>query len=356
MTDLLQQKLKELKLDALFVSGQENVTYLTGVSGLSASEREAFLLITPDQAYLLAFSTTIGMYKQIKGFKPIEISIDYSLSQAINDVVRVQKISVLAFEKNNLSYAEYESLKNKIRAKLIPLEKIIEKYRLIKSPDEIRAIAKAAEVTDRAFTYILTRVKKGISEKELALELEFFIRKNSQGIAFSPIVAFNENSAIPHYLPSAKIKLKDNSLVLIDMGAKYANYCADLTRVVFFGTPAEKQADIFKTVTKANELAISSLAVGKTGEEIDTVARNFIQQKGFTPYKHGLGHGVGLAIHEDPRLRPYIKEILKENMLFTIEPGIYIEGFCGVRIEDVIHLTASGPMVLSKASKELTVL
>lgn len=356
MIDSLQQKLKELKLDGLFVSGQENVTYLTGILGLSASEREAYLLITSTQTCLLTYSTTIGMYRRISGFELIELTTGSHLSQAINEWAVKQKVNQLAFEKNNLSYAEYESLKNKLKLHLIPTENIIEDLRLFKSPAEILAIKKAAETTDLAYTYALSKIKKAISEKDLALELEFFIRKNSQDIAFSPIVAFNENTAIPHYLPSAKIKLKDNSLVLIDMGAKYDNYCADLTRVIFFGTPYDKQIEIFETVTRANELAISSLAVGKTGEEIDTVARNFIQQKGFEPYKHGLGHGVGLAIHEAPRLRPRIKEILKENMVFTIEPGIYIEGFCGFRIEDVIHLTSTGPQVLSRTPKELTVL
>ena len=354
--DSLQQKLKELKLDALFVSGQENVTYLTGILGLSASEREAYLLITSTQAYLLAYSTTIGMYRRISGFELIELTTAFRLSQAVNEWAAKQKVNQLAFEKNNLSYAEYESLKNKLKLNLIPTENIIEDLRLFKSPAEILAIKKAAETTDLAYTYALSKIKKAISEKDLALELEFFIRKNSQDIAFSPIVAFNENTAIPHYLPSAKIKLKDNSLVLIDMGAKYANYCADLTRVVFFGSPDDKQKEIFQIVTQANELAISSLAIGKTGEAIDTVTRNFIQQKGFEPYKHGLGHGVGLAIHEAPRLRPRIKEVLKENMVFTIEPGLYIEGFCGIRIEDIITLTASGPEVLSRAPKSLTVL
>ena len=354
MIDSLRQKLKELKLDALFVSGQENVTYLTGILGLSASEREAYLLITPAQIYLLAYTTTIGMYRETSGFDLVELTVDFPISEAINCLAR--NFKQLAFEKNNLTCSEFESLKNKVKLELTPSENIIEDLRLFKSPAEILAIKKAAETTDLAYTYALNKIKKGISEKDLALELEFFIRKNSQDVAFSPIVAFNENTAIPHYLPSAKIKLKDNSLVLIDMGAKYDNYCADLPKVVFLGSPGSKQIEIFETVSKANELTISSLAVGKTVEEIDTVARNFIQQKGFEPYKHGLGHGVGLAIHEAPRLRPCIKDILKENMVFTIEPGIYIEGFCGVRVEDLIHLTASGPMVLSKASKELIVL
>ncbi|KKS96661.1 MAG: peptidase M24 [Candidatus Gottesmanbacteria bacterium GW2011_GWA2_43_14] len=350
---IIRRFLEEKKIPALFVSGQENVTYLTGICGLSTGDREAFLLLTLKNAYLLAFSTTIGMYIR-SGFDLIEITTEYRLSQALNDLTG--NFGRLAFEKNNLTYSEFESLKNNLKVPLIPTENIIENLRAVKTLSEIVAIEKAAQTTDRAYKYALKIIKKSITEKELALDLEIFIRKNSQDIAFSPIVAFNENSAIPHYLPSEKIKLADNSLVLIDMGAKYDNYCADLTRVVFFGTPADKQIEMFNKVTKANELAVSSLAVGKTGEEIDTLTRNFIQNNGFTAYKHGLGHGVGLAIHEAPRLKPQIKDVLAANMVFTIEPGIYIKGFAGVRIEDVIHLTAVGPRILSKASKELTVL
>lgn len=346
----------DLKIESLFISGQENVTYLTEVAGLQTGDREAFILLTRKETYLLVFSTTFGLYKNVSHFNPLEITPKYKISQAINEILSKNKIKSTGFEKTNLTFSEFESLKKKIKAELIPTENIVEELRLIKSVEELKKIKKAAAITDLAFLFILTKIKPGKSEKELALELEFFIRNRTADVSFSPIVAFNENAAIPHYLPSTHKNLAANCLILIDMGAKFQNYCADLTRVVFLGTPDRKLFDVFETVKKAQELAINSLKIGLSGDQIDSIARGYIEKRSFPAYKHGLGHGVGLAIHELPRLRPAIKDKLQENMVFTIEPGIYLEGKAGVRIEDLLVLRKNGPEVLSHASKEIIIL
>ncbi|OGG20494.1 hypothetical protein A3D03_03485, partial [Candidatus Gottesmanbacteria bacterium RIFCSPHIGHO2_02_FULL_40_13] len=274
----------------------------------------------------------------------------------LTEIIKREKINKIGFEKDNLTVSEYESLKTKLPSFLTPTENIVEEERLTKDNDEITKIKSAAKMTDMAFEYIKEKIKKGVSEKDLALELEFFLKKNAGDIAFPPIVAYDENAAIPHYLSSNDQRLTTNSLILLDFGAKVEGYCADMTRVVFFGSPDNNQVKIYNTVYKAQELALKKIKSGLKTAEIDKVAREYIKSAGFPEYPHGLGHGVGLAIHEAPRLKPESLEVLKENMVVTVEPGIYLEGNCGVRIEDLVVLTKEGCEILSKSSKDITIL
>ena len=352
----IRKTLEELNLSALLVTGAENVSYLTRINGLKTGEREAFLLITKKTNYLFAFSTTYLLYKNVPGFQSLELTASFRLSNALIYAIKEQGLKDIGFESENVTYTEITNLQTKLGKTLTPTTDIIENLRLIKTEDEIGKIKKAAQITDKAFAFILNEIKSGITEKELALKIEFYIKSKSDDIAFTPIVAFNENSAIPHYLPSAKIKLKKKSTILLDFGSKYQGYCSDLSRVVFFGTPNNKTVRIYDTVKKAQDETIKSLKPGISGGELDGIARNFIKKEGFIPYNHGLGHGVGLAIHENPRLRPGITDILRENMVFTIEPGIYIENYAGVRIEDLLVLKLEGPEFLSNASKKIIIL
>ena len=348
--------LKESGIDSLFVSCQENVVYLTGIIGLNTGQREAFLFITGAEVYLLAFSTTFLSYQHLPNINKVELTVNFRLHQALNNIIKQNKLKKIGFESDFMTYGEVGSLKQKLNAALIPTSGIIENFRLVKSDEEIANIKKAAQITDKAFSYILTEIKPGVSEKLLALKIEHFIKNHAQNISFFPIVAFNQNSAIPHYLPSDKISLKKNSVVLLDFGAKYENYCSDMTRVVFFGPPQDKIIKIFTTVKKAQELALNSVKTGISGHSIDKISREFIDKTGYPAYSHGLGHGVGLAIHENPRLRPNISNKLEQGMVFTIEPGIYIPGFAGVRIEDLLVLRKDGPEILSKSTKEIIIL
>lgn len=343
-------------LDACFISNQSNVTYLTGFTGLSPNEREAFMLISRHSALLLTFPTYFGLYQQGgPGFSTQNITSDKRLSYYLNEIITSEKIKKIGFEKDNLTVMELESLQEKVRAKFQSTHGITEKFRLTKDKGEIQFIRKAAGITDSAFKYILNFIKKGITEKELALKIEFFLKERSGDIAFSPIVAFNKNAAIPHYLSSCD-RLPTNSLILLDFGARFLGYCADMTRVVFLGTPSSRQIKIYQTVLNAQKKALSVLKIGIAAKEIDKVAREYILSQGFPEYPHGLGHGVGLAIHEAPRLKKDSIEILKENMAITVEPGIYLDGDCGVRIEDLVLLTKDGYEVLSKSSKDITIL
>lgn len=349
--------MEESGIDALFVSQQSNITYLTGFTGLSTNEREAFFIITKKSAFLLAYATYFGLIKKRnKLFQAVCLTPTFRLTDALNDIIKKENIKKMGIEKNSLTMYEYESLKSELPARLIPVLNLIEKERLIKSQNELEYVKKAATYTDKAFEFILKKIKKGVSERKLALEIEFYLKSNAQNIAFPPIVAFNKNAAIPHYLPSASVNLEKNSLILLDLGAKFADYCSDLSRVVFFGRPDSGKVKIFDTVNKAQALAINKIKPGIKANLVDAVARDYIKTKGFPEFQHGTGHGVGLDIHENPRINALTQNVLTENMVFTVEPGIYLEGNCGVRIEDLLVLRKDGPEVLSKASKELIII
>lgn len=249
--------------------------------------------------------------------------------------------------------------------------------RVIKKPKEIQAIERACQLGDKTFKYILKKIKPGITEKQLAFEIEFFIKKNGADISFPPIVAFGANSSIPHHKTSNK-QLATRELVLLDFGVKLNNYCSDMTRVVFFAKANPKQKKIYQIVLEAQECALEYLSRRKTprgwpasqrgepnglprggeikAKEVDKVARDYIINAGFPTIPHGLGHGVGLEVHEPPRLSPKSKDILKPGMVFSIEPGIYLPGKFGVRLEDLVVLEKSGPRLLTNSSKELLVI
>ncbi|MCL5797538.1 MAG: Xaa-Pro peptidase family protein [Patescibacteria group bacterium] len=355
--DRLRRILIVEKLGALFVTDQANVTYLTGFAGLSPHEREGFLFVTKKDAYLLTFPTYFGLYKKgSDSFKTVNITPVHRLTDYLNEITQGQKIKHVGVEKENLTLSEMESLKAKTEFEFRETAGLVEKLREIKDEEEIGYISQAAAITDDAFEFIKTKIRKGATEHGLALELEFFIKKKADDIAFSPIVAFDENAAIPHYLPNKK-QITNNNLILLDFGAKIHGYCSDMTRVVFWGSPKnDKIVTIFQTVLSAQEAAMSHLRIGKTGHEIDIIAKEIIKNAGFPEYLHGLGHGVGLNIHEAPRLKKDSPDIMTKNMVVTVEPGIYIEGFAGTRIEDLVVLKEDGIEILSKSDKTLQII
>ncbi|OGG14654.1 hypothetical protein A2773_02610 [Candidatus Gottesmanbacteria bacterium RIFCSPHIGHO2_01_FULL_39_10] len=355
--NLLRIELKSLKLDALFLSNQHNVTYLSGFTGLSPNEREGFFLITRKHAYLLTFPTYFYLYKDSPGyFSSLNITREKNIKKHLEEIVYEENIKRIGIEKENLTLSELESLKKDIKTDFVGTENLVENLRIIKTETEISNIRYAAQITDQAFDFIIKNIKKDQTEKDIALAIEFFIKKHADNIAFSPIVAFNDHAAIPHYLPTTNYKLQTKSLILLDFGAKISGYCSDMTRVIFYGTPKDEWLKIYNTVLKSQKLALDAIKPGKTGQEIDSVARNFIIKNGYPQYPHGLGHGVGLAIHESPRLKIDSKDILEESMIVTVEPGIYLEGDCGVRIEDLLIIKRPRTEILSTSTKELIIL
>ncbi len=357
MIDRIEKVRKEMKrqnLDAFFITDQNNVSYLTQFSGLSPEGREGFFIITKHNAYLLTFPTYFGMYKNGGlGFNVLNITPDIRLHEHLNIIIEKETIKHIGIEKDNVTIGEFASLKKKVRVKFLQTSEIVEKLRVIKSPEEIAHIRNAAKIGDIAFDFIKSKIIKGISEKDIALELEYFIKKNADDISFPPIIAFNKNAAIPHYMPSKNCHLTPETLILLDFGTKINGYCSDMTRIIFFGSPSHDIVKAYKAVLHVQSQAIKKLKAGVKCGPIDNLAKKYLVTQGYPKFQHGLGHGVGLAVHEAPRLKIDSKEILRENMVVTVEPGIYLENQFGIRIEDLVLLTKDGVEILSKSNKTL---
>ncbi len=380
----IQKALEKNRIDGLLVSSAINIGYLTDFFGFSKDEREAFVLLMDNKQYL----ATDGRYieevrKVVKNFEIVEITPNNPLKKILAALVKKHKIKRLGFEKNNLTVGELEKFSFRPAGLTHGVANIIEELRTVKEPHEITAIEKACALGDKTFDYILTKIKPEISEKELAFEIEFFIKKQGADISFSPIVAFGANSSVPHHQTSNQQLAASNQLILLDFGVKIDNYCSDMTRTVFFGKATSEQKKMYNTVLAAQQKAIEYLerltsdggrtvktprgwpnGLPRGGEikavDVDRVARDYIINAGFPTIPHSLGHGIGLEVHELPRLSPKSKDILKPGMVFSVEPGIYVPGFGGVRIEDLVMLEPSGlprrqagPHLLTKSPKQI---
>lgn len=354
--DNIRKVLKSQKLDGLLISSTANIFYLTGYSNFSLEERECYLLITNKKQYLLTDGRYIEAVKRsIPHFEHIEITDKLSYEEVLKNFLKSHKINVLGIEEGDLRVSEYKKIK-KIFKKIINVD--LNNLRIIKEELEIESIKKACRLTDKGVEDILKKFKPKVSEKEIAWEFEKLIKENGGELSFDTIIAFGENSAIPHHQTSVR-KLKKGDYVLIDCGSKVEGYCSDMTRTYVFGKPSDKQKYIHQTVLKSQQKAIDyineQLENGKevSGLKADKVAREYIKTLGFEPYSHGLGHGTGVLIHEPPRLSPKSKDVLKEGMVFSIEPGIYIPGFGGVRIEDLFVIKNNKLVQLTNSPKEL---
>ena len=289
---------------------------------------------------------------QCKGFNIIIQK--NNLFEEIVKIIKKNDIKRLGIEEDFMTVGMYEEFKSKIKGiELVPAKKIFSKMRIIKDKDEIETMSKAAKIADDAFRDILKFIKPGIREMEIALELEYNMKKNgASSVSFESIVASGLRSSMPHGTASEK-KIENREFLTLDFGCVYNGYCSDMTRTVFIGKAEEKHKKIFNIVLKAQMEAFNSIRPGMTGKAVDKIARDIITKEGFGEYfGHGLGHGVGLAIHEEPRLSVLSEDILEPGMVVTDEPGIYIPGFGGVRIEDMLLVTETGAMSFTKSPKE----
>jgi Xaa-Pro aminopeptidase len=347
----LRQKLAELEVDAIFVSQSENRRYLSGFDGSAG-----YLLITDKDAVI---ATDFRYVEQVKRQSP-----DYRLFQITGDMadwfteliadLRGQK---LGFESQHISFAMYRQIsditkKLESAPKPVFLEGLVESLRAIKDAEEIELIARAADISDRAFGHIEQNMKAGMSEKEVAWEVERFMREHgSQAVPFDIIVAAGPNAALPHARPSERV-IQEGEPVLMDFGARVNGYASDLTRTICLGEPDDNFKKVYDVVLGAQLAAIELLKEDMTGEQADNLARTVIAEAGYAEaFGHALGHGVGLAAHEAPRLGPGSGEKLVSGMVFTIEPGVYLPGWGGVRTEDLVVLENGNLRVLSKARK-----
>ncbi|GAA0177231.1 Xaa-Pro peptidase family protein [Clostridium sediminicola] len=344
----LRDKLQEKHLSGILLNSDANRNYITGFTG-----DESYALITKERAFFITDSRYIQQAKlEAKLFEVVDYKGD--LVSCISNLIRDLKIEKLAFEDEKISFSQYDKFKNGFECELVPQEGMVEELRIVKDDYEIECISKAAEIADKAFSHITNFIKVGMKESEVALELEFFMKKlGASALSFTSIVASGVRSSLPHGTATSKV-INDGDFLTLDFGCVYNGYCSDMTRTVVIGKPNEKMIEIYETVKFAQEKALEEIAPGKMCSDIDKVARDYIKSKGYGSYfGHGLGHGVGSEIHEEPRVSPKSKTMLKCGMVITDEPGIYIPEFGGVRIEDLILVTEDGCKVLSKSSKEL---
>ncbi|MFY9433263.1 MAG: aminopeptidase P family protein, partial [Thermacetogeniaceae bacterium] len=325
--------------------------YISGFSG-----GEGVLLITQQEAYLFSDSRYIEQARQEAPFCEFVLVKKY-FTEALGKVAEEKGLQLMAFEKDHLTYQQWEQLRNSFSGKLQPVSGLIEKLRLIKDESEIALLKEAGAITASAFRYILGELHPGQTEVEIAGMLEFFMRRQGSGPpAFETIVASGKRGALPHGTASAK-KVGRGELITMDLGATYQGYAGDLTRTICLGTVSDRQQEIYELVKEAQERGIKAVRAGVRAEEVDAVVRGFFEQHGYAEYfMHSLGHGVGLAVHEEPRLAPGQDTILQPGMVVTIEPGLYLPDWGGVRIEDTVLVKEDGCEILTPVTKNLIVL
>ena len=347
----LRSQLAQNRLDAIFISQSENRRYLSGFTGSAG-----FLLISQDRGIL---ATDFRYVEQSRAEAPAFeiVRMQGAPSEWFPTLVSGLDIQKLGFEGREVSLCTYKELAGAVSGmgrgiSLVPTEGLVESLRALKDKAELECLEEAAALSDAALEEILPRVQPGISERELAWELESFMRRNgSEPLPFDIIVASGPNSARPHAKPTDKVIL-DNEPVVIDLGATVGGYSSDITRTICLGEGDNTFHGIYDIVLGAQLTAMATLQVGMNGEQADQLARTVIAHAGYEEnFGHGLGHGVGLADHEEPRLGPSSSSILAEGMVFTIEPSIYISGWGGVRIEDMVVLEEGKARPLTKAKK-----
>jgi len=351
--DRLRKYLKENDIDALLVSDWFNIFYLVGFKTLSKNEREAFLIITKQKEYVITDT-------RYKGPKKITryISNKKSFSEQLSEIVNKEKVKSLGFESEDIKYGEYEKLKKLFPLLVIkPIRKPIKILREIKDESEIEKISKACKIGDQCLKDIIKIIKKGITEKEIAFKIEFWLKKKGFGNAFDPIVAVDENSSVVHYdtFSGNNKAVKNGSVLLVDFGVNYENYLSDMTRVFFVGKINYEIARAYQNLLKVQSETISVLNEKKSFYEIDDFCRKKTAQSGLTEYPHSTGHGIGLQIHENPKISPTSKDLIKNNQVITIEPGAYDKKW-GIRIEDTVLVGFNKSKILTGFDKSLFVI
>jgi Xaa-Pro aminopeptidase len=353
----LRERFQDLGIDGMMIIHPWNKLYISGFTGSNGviliSETEAKLITDYryiEQAHDQTADYEIVLHSGHTGHKG-------KIFEEVAVQIKAMKIRKLGFEQEHLSYGLFSKNQTRFSTDLIPTSEVVETLRMIKSEDEIKKLRVAAEVTDKAYLHILNFIRSGITELDVAEELESFIKKNGcTATSFSPIVASGYRSALPHGRASDKI-IEKGDMITIDFGANYQGYWADISRVVAVGEPAPELREIHNVVLRSFENCVAGLRPGLTDQEVDFLMRENIIRNGYNECSGtGTGHGIGLEVHEAPLFSVLKDKILEKNMVITVEPGIYLKGLGGARVEDVILINEKGREVLTPSTKELIIL
>jgi Xaa-Pro aminopeptidase len=351
----LRSRYQDQGIDTLLVLKGENRRYLSGFTGEDGQfdESAGALFITSDRQLL----ATDSRYETQARMEAPEFEIycyEHGLAQSLPEILRTLDTGRLGFESVRLSYQQFKKFEEEIRKQdlsvsIIPTENLVEEFRMIKEAAELEAIRHSLAVSESAFEAICEGLSPGMSEKELAWAIEKGLReKGADAVAFAPIVASGPNAAMPHAVPTDR-PVEQGEPILFDWGARLKGYCSDISRTVILGEPDTTFKTVYQVVQDAQSMAIEAIKPGISTQAVDKIAREHIAAKGFGGrFGHGLGHGVGLATHERPHLSPMRPMALQEGMVTTVEPGIYIPGWGGVRLENMVVVGSEGAVVLNR--------
>ena len=356
--NLVRKKLTQLRLQGILISNFFNILYLSGFKTLTPEEREAYLFITKNTTYIF----TDGRYidKKLEDiissldakFRLIEVG--KSLYFHLEEIILEEGLESIGIEEDDLKLNEYQKLKQ-LKIEIVPVSDVCTSLRSIKTSDEIEAITTACRETDNCLKEIIPLIKNGMSEKELAWKIEVWIREKGFELGFDPIVAVNENSAIPHYdTKTGDGLITESSVLLLDFGIEYKSYVSDITRMVFIGKQSDEVMNTYNYLLNAQAKTIEFIKKGKMLNEVDAFCREELKKSGLPNFAHSTGHGVGLEVHESPRVSMKSLDEVNVHQVFTVEPGVYHLNRFGMRIEDTILVNEKFQAVpLTKFPKEL---
>ncbi|MCD5088672.1 aminopeptidase P family protein [Enterococcus hirae] len=347
----LRKKMQEENLDSFLITSPYNLRYLTNFTGTTG-----LAVITLEKAFFITdFRYTEQAAAQAQGFEIIK-NVG-PIFEEVADLVQKEGLRELGFEETTVSFLEYSVLEEIIDAQLIPISGMIEELREIKDEEEIAIIEKACSIADLAYDHILKMIQPGMTEIEVANQLDFYMRSlGASGVSFETIVASGLRSAMPHGVASKKT-IEQGDLITIDFGCYYEGYVSDMTRTFAIGDPGEQLKEIYQIVLEAQLAVLEVAKPGVTGKQLDAVARDYITKHGYgEAFGHSTGHGIGLEIHEGPNVSVRAEKQFVPGNIITDEPGIYLPGIGGVRIEDDLLITSDGNRVLTHSPKELIIL
>lgn len=347
----LRKKMQEENLDSFLITSPYNLRYLTNFTGTTG-----LAVITLEKAFFITdFRYTEQAAAQAQGFEIIK-NVG-PIFEEVADLVQKEGLRELGFEETTVSFLEYSVLEEIIDAQLIPISGMIEELREIKDEEEIAIIEKACSIADLAYDHILKMIQPGMTEIEVANQLDFYMRSlGASGVSFETIVASGLRSAMPHGVASKKI-IEQGDLITIDFGCYYEGYVSDMTRTFAIGDPGEQLKEIYQIVLETQLAVLEVAKPGVTGKQLDAVARDYITKHGYgEAFGHSTGHGIGLEIHEGPNVSVRAEKQFVPGNIITDEPGIYLPGIGGVRIEDDLLITSDGNRVLTHSPKELIIL
>ncbi len=347
----LRAELARKKLDGFLVTDISNVFYLTGFTGSTAAA-----IITPGESHILVDPRyTIQATQECSSSRVTEYT-GKSTIVAAGELINELGLARLGYEEQQITLSTYRRLRSTVnKTTTMHITKgVVETLRRVKDAQEIEIIRKACKIVDATFDAVVKEIRTGMSEKDVALLIDYTMRKlGADKDGFDTIAAFGPNSACPHHSPGDDL-LRGGGFLKMDFGARYRHYNSDITRTVCIGKPTGKQREVYDVVLEAQLKAIDAITPGIPGKEIDSVARDFIASRGYgANFGHGLGHALGILVHDGPALSQTSDVALEPGMVVTVEPGVYIEGWGGVRIEDDVLVTESGCEVLTHATKKM---